>query len=56
MLASAVLDMLPRPSNASLKSPTPTPRVVRAILAKDLLSICINAGDILRKGVVPSRG
>lgn len=53
-LASAGLDMLLRPSRASLRSVTPTPCVERARLCKDTLSMCIIAGDSLSKGEIPS--
>jgi hypothetical protein len=47
-------DMLFRPSNASRRSVTPTPRVERARLARDKLSICINAVGTLTRGARPS--
>lgn len=53
-LASAVLDMLLRPSRASLRSVTPTLLVDRAKLWSEMFSMCINAGDILRRGDTPS--
>ena len=48
------IDMLLRPSNASLRSVTPTPRVDLARLCKEMFSICIRAGEILRRGEIPS--
>lgn len=52
--ASAELDMLLLPSRASLRSVTPTPRVGRVRLWRDMFSICIKAGDIFRSGETPS--
>lgn len=52
-LASAGLDMLLRPSSASLNSVTPTALADRAKLCKDMLS-CIRAGDIFKRGETPS--
>jgi hypothetical protein len=54
VFASAGFDMLLRPSRASLRSVTPTPRVERARLCRETLSMCIIAGDILSKGEIPS--
>ena len=52
--ASAGLDMLLRPSKASLRSVTPNPRVDRVRLCNEAFSMCIRAGDILRSGEIPS--
>jgi hypothetical protein len=48
------IDMLLRPSSASLRSVTPTPLVDLAKLCKETFSMCIRAGEILRRGEMPS--
>jgi hypothetical protein len=48
------IDMLLRPSSASLRSVTPTPLVDLAKLCKEMFSMCIRAGEILRRGEIPS--
>lgn len=48
------IDILLRPSSASLRSVTPTPLVDLAKLCKEMFSMCIRAGDILRRGEMPS--
>jgi hypothetical protein len=53
-LAKAGFDMLLRPSSASLSSVTPTPLVERAKLCREIFSMCIKAGDIFRRGDIPS--
>jgi hypothetical protein len=53
-LARAGLDLPLRPSRASLRSVTPTPRVDLAKLWREMFSPCIKAGDILRRGETPS--
>jgi hypothetical protein len=47
-------DILLRPSNASLRSVTPTPLVDLDKLCKEMFSMCIRAGEILRRGEMPS--
>lgn len=47
-------DILLRPSRASRRSVTPSPRVDRAKLCKEIFSIRISAGEILRSGDVLS--
>ena len=51
---SAGLDMLLRPSSASLRSVTPNSRVDRVKLCNEAFSMCIRAGDIFRRGESPS--
>lgn len=48
---SATLDTQPRPSNASRKSFTLTPRFDRVRLWRERFDMCINAGEILRRGL-----
>lgn len=43
-------DILLRPSSASRRSVTPTPRVERARLARERFSMCMNAGETLTRG------
>lgn len=50
----AGLDILLRPSNASLRSVTPRPLVDLAKLCSDMFSMCIKAGEILSRGETPS--
>ena len=47
-------DML-RPSNASRRSVTPRPLVERTRLCSEIFSICMSAGEIFRRGDMPSR-
>jgi hypothetical protein len=51
---NAGFDTLLRPSRASLSSVTPTPLVDRAKLWRERFSMCINAGDIFRRGEILS--
>jgi len=44
------IDILLRPSSASLRSVTPTPLVDFAKLCKEIFSMCMRAGEILRRG------
>lgn len=48
------IDILLRPSSASLRSVTPTPLTDLAKLCKEMFSMCIRAGEILRRGEMPS--
>lgn len=48
-------EMLLRPSSASRSSLTPTPRVERARLWRDIFSICMRAGATLMRGDRASR-
>ena len=48
------IDILLRPSKASLRSVTPTPLVDLAKLCREIFSMCIKAGEILRRGEIPS--
>lgn len=50
----AGFDIPLRPSRASRRSVTPSPRVDLARLCIDKFSMCINAGDILSRGETPS--
>lgn len=52
--ASTGFDILLRPSRAPLRSATPTPRVERARLCCEMFSLCMRAGEILRRGASPS--
>lgn len=54
LLAKFGFETLLRPSRASLKSVTPTPRVERARLCNDILSIFIKVGATLMSGERPS--
>jgi hypothetical protein len=46
-------DML-RPSRASRRSVTPSPLVERTRLCSEIFSICMSAGEIFRRGDMPS--
>jgi len=43
-----------RPSKASRRSVTPSPLVERTRLCRDIFSICMSAGEIFRRGDMPS--
>lgn len=54
LLTRAGFDIEERPSSASRRSVTPTPRVERVRLWSDMFSMCISAGASLRRVAPPS--